>query len=176
MYLSSSIWLISLNMAISSSMHVAANGIISFSFHGWVIFHGLFGPYLHTHCFLSNLFVYWSIIALQNFVVFCQTSTWSSHGCTYLPTLLNLPPTSLPIPNSRLTKSPCLSFLSQTANSCWLSIFHMVLEVSMSLSPYSSPSPPLSSCPYVCPLCLFVNRCPVNKFFSTIFLDSVYVR
>ena len=29
------------------------------------------------HWFLKNLFIfYWRIIALQNFVVFCQTSTW----------------------------------------------------------------------------------------------------
>ena len=33
------------------------------------------------------------IIALQNFVIFCQTSTWISHGYTYVPSLLNFPPT-----------------------------------------------------------------------------------
>ena len=43
-------------------------------------------------------FFYWRIIALQNFVVFCQTPTWISHGYTYIPSLLNLPPISLPIP------------------------------------------------------------------------------
>ena len=38
-------------------------------------------------------FIYfnWRIIALQNFIVFCQTSTWISHRCTYIPSLLNLP-------------------------------------------------------------------------------------
>ena len=64
------------------------------------------------------LFFNWRIIALQNFVVFCQTSTWISHRyicmciclCIsiylsiylyiyiYLPSHLNLPPISLPIP------------------------------------------------------------------------------
>ena len=35
---------------------------------------------------------YWSIIALQNFVLFCQTSVWISHRYTYIPTFfLNLP-------------------------------------------------------------------------------------
>ena len=34
--------------------------------------------------------------ALQNFVVFCQTSTRISHRYTYVPSLLNLPPISLP--------------------------------------------------------------------------------
>ena len=39
----------------------------------------------------------WRIIALQNFV-FCQTLTWMSHRCTYVPSLLSLPPLALPIP------------------------------------------------------------------------------
>ena len=34
-----------------------------------------------------NLFFYWRIVALQNFVVFCQTSTWISHRYTYIPSL-----------------------------------------------------------------------------------------
>ena len=38
------------------------------------------------------LFLNWSIIALQNFVVFCQTSTWISHRHKYIPFLLNFPP------------------------------------------------------------------------------------
>ena len=31
----------------------------------------------------------WGIIALQNFVVFCQISAWISHRHTYVPSLLN---------------------------------------------------------------------------------------
>ena len=38
------------------------------------------------------------IIALQYFVGFCCASTWISHRYTYVPSLLNLPPTSHPIP------------------------------------------------------------------------------
>ena len=45
---------------------------------------------LKSHYFFLN----WRIIALQNFVVFCQTSTWISHRYTYIPSLLNLPPIS----------------------------------------------------------------------------------
>ena len=44
------------------------------------------------------LFFYRRIIALQNFVVFCQTSTWICHRYTYIRSVLNLPPISLPIP------------------------------------------------------------------------------
>ena len=36
------------------------------------------------------LFIFnWRIIALQNFVVFCQTSAWISDRYTYIPSLLN---------------------------------------------------------------------------------------
>ena len=35
-----------------------------------------------------NLFFNWRIIALKNFVVFCQTSTWISRRCAYVPSLL----------------------------------------------------------------------------------------
>ena len=48
--------------------------------------------------FLIYVFFNWSIIALQNFVVFCQTSTWINHMHTYIPSLLNLPLISLHIP------------------------------------------------------------------------------
>ena len=54
---------------------------------------------IFAHHFLKNLFTfYWRIIVLQNFAVFCQISTWISHRYTYIPSLLNLPPISLPIP------------------------------------------------------------------------------
>ena len=45
-----------------------------------------YGLYL----FFLFLFFYWRIIALQNFVVLCQTSTWISHRHTYIPSLLKL--------------------------------------------------------------------------------------
>ena len=123
---------------------------------------------LHISCIVDGFFflfllIYWRIIALQNFV-FCQTSTRIGHRYTHIPSLLNLPPISLPTP--RLTNNPCLSFQSQTSNYRRLSILHMVMEVSMLLSPYISPSPPLSPCPKVCSLCLFLHCCPANKFFS----------
>ena len=47
--------------------------------------------------FLMYLFFNWRIIALQNFVVFCHTSTRLSHRYIHVPSLLNLPPISLPI-------------------------------------------------------------------------------
>ena len=40
-------------------------------------------------------FFNWRIIAVQNFVL-CHTSTWISHGYTYIPSLWNLPSVSIP--------------------------------------------------------------------------------
>ena len=77
--------------------------------------------------FLPFYFFNWRIITLQNFVVFCHTSTKISHRYTHVPSLLNLPSISPLSRPSRLSQSPCLSSLSHTANSHWLSILHMVL-------------------------------------------------
>ena len=57
----------------------------------------LVGFCVYVYLFVLSIF-YWRIIALQNFAVFCQTSTWISHRYTYLPSLLNLPPIPLPTP------------------------------------------------------------------------------
>ena len=46
---------------------------------------------------LQYFFFFW-IIVLQNFVVFCHTSMWISHRYTYIPSLSNLPPITLPTP------------------------------------------------------------------------------
>ena len=73
--------------------------------------------------FFATLFVNWKIITLQNFVVFCQASTKASHWYTHVPSL----PSLFPSHPSRLMQSPCLSSLSQTAHSHWLSVLHMVL-------------------------------------------------
>ena len=50
------------------------------------------------YCSFLKILFYWRIIALQNFVAFCQASTWISHRYTYIPSLLNPPPISHPIP------------------------------------------------------------------------------
>jgi len=47
--------------------------------------------------FQIYLFFNLRIIALRNFVVLCQTSAWTRHRYTYVPSLWNLPPVSFPI-------------------------------------------------------------------------------
>ena len=71
------------------------------------------------------IFLNWRIIALQNFVVFCHTSTRISY--THVPSLPNLPPISHPAPPSRVSQSPCLGSLGHIAHSHWLYILHMAL-------------------------------------------------
>ena len=49
--------------------------------------------------FFFNVFISnWRIIASQYYAGFCHTSTWISQRYTYVPSLLNLPPTSHPMP------------------------------------------------------------------------------
>ena len=51
--------------------------------------HQIYNPLLYF--FLKLIYFYWRIVALQNFAVFCETSTWISHRYTYIPSLLKLP-------------------------------------------------------------------------------------
>ena len=92
----------------------------------------------------------WGAIAFC--VGFCQISTWISHRYINVPSLLSLPPPLFPSHPSRWLQSPGLSSLSHTANSHWLSILHMVTEVSMLLSPYIPHSP---TCRLSVSVCLF---------------------
>ena len=62
------------------------------------IFNAHHFPHIRSFELHSSFFFNWRIIALQNFVVFCQTSTWISHRYTYIPSLLNFPLISRPIP------------------------------------------------------------------------------
>ena len=70
-----------------------------------------------------------------------------------------------------------VSSLSHTANFYWLSMLHMVVYMLPCYSLHSShPLLPLPSpCTSVCSLCLHLHCCPINRFISTIFLDSIYM-
>ena len=110
--------------------------------------------------FVKKLLIFnWRIVALQYCVGFCHTSTWISQRYIYVSFLLNLPPSSQPMPShpSGLSQSTSLSSLHHTANCHWLSASHMV----MYMFPYYSVSsshplfPPLLDltfevCPWPC--------------------------
>ena len=58
--------LTSLSMTISRSIHVAANGIISFFFYGWVMFDCIYVPHLLYMMFILNVYIHpWSPPKLQ---------------------------------------------------------------------------------------------------------------
>ena len=116
------------------------------------------------------------IIALQNCLGFCHTSTWISHRYTYNSPLSN--PSASPTPPHayRLSRSTWLEHLAPYSKFPLPMCFtHGNLYVSLLCSQF--PSPPLlpSLCPQVCSPCLCLHCCSANRFISTIFLDSIYM-
>ena len=60
---------------------------------------------------IYNFFFFnWRIIALQCCIDFCHTSTWIRHRCTYVPSFLNLWPTSQPFPPLDVVTEPWFEF------------------------------------------------------------------
>ena len=117
----------------------------------------------------------WRLIALQYCIDFCHTLTWISHGYTYVPSLLTLPPTSHPVPPLCVITepqiwAPCVTQQTPTGylfDIWWCICFSAALPV----------CPILSSihCVQICSLCLHFHCWPAYGFISTIFLDSIYI-
>ena len=94
------------------------------------------------------------------------------------PDIYMSPPSSTPLPSpspshpSGLSQGTELSSLCHTANSHWLSILHMVIDMfpccSLDLSHPLLPQ----LCPQICSLCLCLHSCPADRFISTVFPDS----
>ena len=82
-------------------------------------------------------------------VGFCHTSTWISHRYTYVPSLLNLPPT--PSHPSRLSQSPSLSswFLSDSKFLPAIFFTYQNVYVSGLLSLFVSPAPKIPRIKYL---------------------------
>ena len=111
------------------------------------------------------------MIALENSVVFCHTSTGIRRGH---PHVFSLPSPS-PSCAYRLSPSPCLSSESQrTPTAIHFTDGPVNVCVTMSIHlPFSLLS---SHHVHRSVLCLFLHCCPENKFISAISLDSIYVR
>ena len=130
------------------------------------------GTYHDHELDLCSVFNFsWRIIALQYCVSFCRTSTWISHGYTYIPSLLPpLPPPTTTHP-FRLSQSTDLSSLHYTANSHWLFTLHGNAYVSILLFQFVPPSPlptmstsllPMSASPLL--PCKQVHQSPLSRF------------
>ena len=63
-----------------------------------VLIHSLFCSLISFPSFFKIFVFNWLMIALQYWFDFCHIWTWINHRCTYVPSLLNLPPTSHPFP------------------------------------------------------------------------------
>ena len=119
-----------------------------------------------------NLFIFnWRIIALQNFVVFCQTSAWISHRYMYMyvPSLFNLPPIFNLIPwgwgkECCGVSVPLSSLgLSSAFVSCSFLSAHLCIAKSMSLSPFQYFS------------CFCRSQCKAVMFIVTWCINRIYV-
>ena len=120
----------------------------------------------------------WRIIALQCCADFCHTKTGISCKYTYIPSLLNLSPTSLPVP----------PFWVITEHLAELSMAIQQLPASQLFYPWSCTCVVMYTCqwrslnsshpllpplyPQVHSLFLCLYSCPEDRFISTIFLDS----
>ena len=107
--------------------------------------------------FSKYLFIFsWRTIDLQYCVDFCHTSRWISRRYTYVPSLLNFPPTSLLIlPFSVVTEhwvwAPWVT--QQILTVC---LTYGDINVSMLLSQFIPPSPSPTVPTHVFLFCLFV--------------------
>ena len=97
-----------------------------------------------------NVFIFnWRIINLHYCVGFCHTSTWISHSYTYVPSLLNLPPT--PSHPSRLSESTGFE-LPASHSKFPLAIYfpygnvYVLMLLSRFIPPSSFPTVPASLC------------------------------
>ena len=126
-------------------------------------------------CFFLNLFTFnWRLIALQYCTGFCCTLTWIRHRYTYVPSLLNLPPTSHSIlPLWVVIEHQCEFPKPYSKFPVDIYFTYGSIYVSMLLFIH-----PTLFFPLVCTSLFSMSTSPLlplNRFISTIFLDSIYI-
>ena len=111
---------------------------------------------------------------MQNFVVFCQTSTSINHRYTQGPFLLKLPPISLPMPSFWIVTGALFEFPGSYSKfplavyfTYGIISFHVTLHTS---HPLPRPLPRV----HRLVLYVFLHCCPENEFINTLFLDAIY--
>ena len=94
------------SMIVFKSIHVATNGIISFFFYGWLVFHCMYIPhllypsvnghlgYFHVLAIVNNTVMNIGVYICFQIRVFCKYMPWSriagSYGCSVFCFLRNL--------------------------------------------------------------------------------------
>ena len=93
-------------------------------FSRYIFWSGIAGSYGR-----STLVFFFFLLKDNCFTEFCcfLSNLWISHRYTYIPSLLNLPLISRPIPSLQVDTKPLFESLSHTANSCLLSILHITM-------------------------------------------------
>ena len=132
--------------------------------------------HLCVYFLFLNLFYLLKDNCFTEFCCFLSNLNMNQTWYTYSPSLLNLPPISCPIPLLQVDTEPLFEF-PEPYSKFPLAIYFTYGNVSfhVTLSIHLTLSSPLSPCPQVYSLCLFLHCQSVNKFFSTIFLDSEYM-
>ena len=124
---------------------------------------------------LAVVFIFnWRIIVVQCCIGFCHTSTWISHRCAYVLSLLSLPPISHPIPPRRFSENTEFEVSWVITQIPTGYITYGNVYVSMLLSVRLIMSFPYCVHRFVYYVCL--RCCPEYRFISTSFLDSIYMR
>ena len=97
------------------------------------------------HDFFFKFIFTWRITTLQCCVGFCHTTTWISHGYTYVLSFLNLSPTSHPILPFHVVTEHQIE-LPESYGNFPLAIYftHGNARISMLLSQFVPPSPALA--------------------------------
>ena len=109
-----------------------------------------------------------------NVVCFCNTVTQISSNCTYIPSLLRLPPL-LPTHPSRSSSSTGLDSLCHITVSHQLSVLHRIMYRCWCYFLHSSYPLLLLMGPQVHSLHGRLYSFSANRFIRIIFLDSIYM-
>ena len=123
--------------------------------------------------FASDTFFFSIFFTLQYCIGFATHQHESTMGVHFFP-ILNLPPTSLPVPLGH-PRAPAPSILYPASNLDWQFISYRILYLFQCHSAKSSHPLPLPQSPKDCSIHLCFFCCLAYRVIITIFLNSIYM-